>query len=475
MPGPPIGLQQLMRTQGIEWGDSANGDTHLWIQDHILYTDAALNLAALSFGSLVLTDGASTIVPGATSLSLRNHANNADNLIITDAGLASFRGSLRIAGRTPWVDVTHPAYGAKGDGVTDDTPAFLAAANAAGRGGCVIVPPAPTVGGYIFKTALVLDRTHDWIRFMGMSAAPNAVLNGQGASMIKRGFQGTAILSGAMGTEFHNIGFDCGSPTYTGPMVDLQCPFDPRLNGCSFYNIDTYAVTLRTVVNMNVRMRVSDCFFICTSATIAGIQGPDNTSVTGNWNGVIANCVSGSGPVIDVSDSVNMSIANCDSGKNGVIMNASTLKMAWSGGRMALTGGSLTIDGHDSVIIGCTINGGNVSFAATAVNCVLGPCHIETTYTVIDNNAGANFFIQHNDPLHPLMYLGDGAVCFGHAALATGATTGFTYVVRSMAGTPTGTPADALGSTANVPMVYDTAANKLWARNGGTWRSVTFT
>lgn len=38
------------------------------------------------FASLTLTSAASKIIPGATSLSLRNHADAADNLIITDAG-----------------------------------------------------------------------------------------------------------------------------------------------------------------------------------------------------------------------------------------------------------------------------------------------------------------------------------------------------------------------------------------------------
>lgn len=35
----PIGLQQLLRMQGLEWGDSANGDTHLWFDGGTIYTD----------------------------------------------------------------------------------------------------------------------------------------------------------------------------------------------------------------------------------------------------------------------------------------------------------------------------------------------------------------------------------------------------------------------------------------------------
>ena len=45
-------------------------------------------------GNLSLTAAASKIIPGATSLSLRNNADSADNLSITDAGLATFRGAI---------------------------------------------------------------------------------------------------------------------------------------------------------------------------------------------------------------------------------------------------------------------------------------------------------------------------------------------------------------------------------------------
>jgi hypothetical protein len=42
MAGSPVGLQQLLRTQGIEWGDSGRGggDFHLWFDGGTIYTDA---------------------------------------------------------------------------------------------------------------------------------------------------------------------------------------------------------------------------------------------------------------------------------------------------------------------------------------------------------------------------------------------------------------------------------------------------
>lgn len=49
-------------------------------------------------GTLSMLAAVSQIVPGATSLSFRNNANNADNLLIVDGGTATFRGAVSIGG-----------------------------------------------------------------------------------------------------------------------------------------------------------------------------------------------------------------------------------------------------------------------------------------------------------------------------------------------------------------------------------------
>lgn len=66
----------------------------------VLTISTTQTLTNKSFGGspeITLTSAASRIVPGATSISLRNNANNADNLIITDAGAATFRSSITTA------------------------------------------------------------------------------------------------------------------------------------------------------------------------------------------------------------------------------------------------------------------------------------------------------------------------------------------------------------------------------------------
>lgn len=49
-------------------------------------------------GQLNMSAAASLIVPGATSVSFRNNANNADNLLIVDGGTATFRGAVSVGG-----------------------------------------------------------------------------------------------------------------------------------------------------------------------------------------------------------------------------------------------------------------------------------------------------------------------------------------------------------------------------------------
>lgn len=52
--------------------------------------------STITSGSFTFTAAASKIIPGATSISLRNNADSADNLIITNAGAATIRAGLTI-------------------------------------------------------------------------------------------------------------------------------------------------------------------------------------------------------------------------------------------------------------------------------------------------------------------------------------------------------------------------------------------
>jgi hypothetical protein len=96
---PPLGA----RVHNLETGyiERFNGTAWVVVPPADLVADiSALEaaLAAATYAGLLtaarlkLTDAIAKIVGGATSLALRNAADDADNLLLTDAGVATFRG-----------------------------------------------------------------------------------------------------------------------------------------------------------------------------------------------------------------------------------------------------------------------------------------------------------------------------------------------------------------------------------------------
>jgi hypothetical protein len=87
-------------------------------------TVSAGNLT-ITAGNLTMGAAASQIVPGATSLGLQNHANSASNLLLTDAGLATFRNAVTIP---PAAGATAPTtnYGTVVNVIDYQTPAAVA-------------------------------------------------------------------------------------------------------------------------------------------------------------------------------------------------------------------------------------------------------------------------------------------------------------------------------------------------------------
>lgn len=62
-----------------------------------LFTNAVERFRVDTTGSLVFRTAVGKIVPGATSLSLRNNADSADNVLVTDAGIVTLRGATATA------------------------------------------------------------------------------------------------------------------------------------------------------------------------------------------------------------------------------------------------------------------------------------------------------------------------------------------------------------------------------------------
>lgn len=71
MPGSAVNLQQLLRMQGIVWGDSATHDYHLWIDGDKIYAD--VNGVALLRADLTVGGRITSTAVGASAKTLLNY------------------------------------------------------------------------------------------------------------------------------------------------------------------------------------------------------------------------------------------------------------------------------------------------------------------------------------------------------------------------------------------------------------------
>jgi hypothetical protein len=86
--GTLVATGAITSSGAVTAATSVNAGTDLSAQEDIFAITGDIEVTA---GVFRLGAAASRIVPGATSLALRNHANNADNLLVSDAGLVTVR------------------------------------------------------------------------------------------------------------------------------------------------------------------------------------------------------------------------------------------------------------------------------------------------------------------------------------------------------------------------------------------------
>lgn len=131
---------------------------------------------------------------------------------------------------TGWIDVTDTAYGAIGDGVTDDTAAIQRAINAVTqtstrKGGTIYFPP----GIYKCTSQLSANRANskgNGVRFLGAGGVQNS-FGGNPAMASTIRFTGTGSGSfldfrSTHGVQLLNLGIEYTSASYTGTLIDFQ-------------------------------------------------------------------------------------------------------------------------------------------------------------------------------------------------------------------------------------------------------------
>jgi hypothetical protein len=125
-------------------------------RDVILPADVSSSGAGNNISAFGLTLGGNLTVAGNANISGTLTTSSFSPGILSPTSL-NVSGNASLGGPRPWVDVTASPYGAKGDGVTDDTAAIQAAITAAcvatsgTTGGGVIYFPSQGITGYNVK------------------------------------------------------------------------------------------------------------------------------------------------------------------------------------------------------------------------------------------------------------------------------------------------------------------------------------
>lgn len=136
-----------------------------------------------------------------------------------------------------WATVTDPAYGAKGDGATDDTAAIQAAVNSLGsQGGTVYLPP----GNYLLSGAGGLNISGNAVTLRGAGAEATKIVVGSG-------FTGTTAISvtGA-NAQIIDLSINGASTTTTSNPaahgITVSGARRLKVDSCQFWYLNGYAV-----------------------------------------------------------------------------------------------------------------------------------------------------------------------------------------------------------------------------------------
>lgn len=262
------------------------------------------------------------------------------------------------------------AFGAKGDGTTDDSAAFAAALAAATD---VLVP-----SGTFMVTALAVPA--------GRS------LQGEGlGSVIKKKANG-AVISLGKDARLHNLYIDGNGSTYTG--VGVTVPFTAEFEGfqqitnCRIYDTASYCVQyVSGSAASGFGSKIAECDLRVTSNTVACIQwGADPTNKHGNRS--VINCTAGSGPLLDINTADNGFIIGNTIGDNGsaagLLWNANCAKIICTGNRIA-SATAMTLSGQSNVFAGNVV-ASNVTLSASWIGSRYADNVIAGTFT--DSSGG---------------------------------------------------------------------------------------
>lgn len=213
-------------------------------------------------------------------------------------------GNLWAAGPVPFINVTHPRFGAKGDGVTDDSAAIQAAINTVPTQGAVIyLPPSPTA--YLVSGQGLINNDSLAITYalkVPATAGP-VFIHGPGVKLKLAGAQTSktvilAIAGASTGyrtasTIVDGLEFDgnvANNPNFADfGMITAVYANDVEIRNCYFHDWPFDAVhILRDCQHAKVR----NCRFDSLAATHTALRGETNGLII-EGNTFITDAVSG--------------------------------------------------------------------------------------------------------------------------------------------------------------------------------------
>lgn len=258
-----------------------------------------------------------------------------------------------------WLSVKD--FGAKGDGVADDTSAIQAAINAAlalPEGKRFLKINTASAGFYRITAPLTIPGNFLTIEFDTTY------------SILKKEFNGDVFQINGGEVEIHRCGIDGQGATYTGGGIRLV---NNSASSFKLYNArikETADAPLIIESNAGSLMKVVGCLLQPYNANAAGPthavrMASDDTSPA---NRFFSGVSSGGAPLVDCSGAETMIIVGCDGSK--VTTNATSKKILVSGCRLQSAGANVQISGVDHCYTGNVV-ASSFELTASAANCTV--------------------------------------------------------------------------------------------------------
>jgi hypothetical protein len=249
--------------------------------DVILPADVSSSGSGNNISAFGLTLGGNLTVAGNATISGTLTSAGFNPGVLTPSSL-NVSGNASLAGPRPWVDVTASPYGAKGDGVTDDTAAIQAAINAVcvstsgTTGGGIVYFPSQGITGYAVSQP------------QGGRTLITPVFNipCSGITFRGGGARGNTGLQFAQGPTTRISATPGANPT-AGPIFGFGPAYNTSANANNGMTLESltllgYNQALANISNQNTTLRNVNLVVQTTGFTGSGTTYTDNVAMVTN-------------------------------------------------------------------------------------------------------------------------------------------------------------------------------------------------